>query len=78
MYNPIMSTVNLPSILSTAQTGMNRGLARLDHAAATIAQGKVDAPAFVDLLVAEQEVAQNAEVVRTAEGIHKSLLDILA
>jgi flagellar basal body rod protein FlgG len=33
---------------------------------------------MVDLMTAEREVATNARVVRTADEMHKSLLDILA
>jgi flagellar basal body rod protein FlgC len=73
-----MSIAGLSSILATAQTGMNRGVARLNHAAGEIARGKVDVQPMVDMIVAEHEVATNARVVRTADEMHKSLLDILA
>ena len=73
-----MSIASLSSILATAQTGMNRGVARLNHAAAEVAQGKVDVEPFIDMLIAEKEVEHNARVVRTADEMHKSLLDIIA
>jgi flagellar basal body rod protein FlgC len=73
-----MTIASLPSVLATAQTGMTRGVARLNHAASEIARGKIDVEPMVDLMIAEREVATNARVVRTADEMHKSLLDILA
>lgn len=73
-----MTIASLPSVLATAQTGMTRGVARLNHAASEIARGKIDVEPMVDLMTAEREVATNARVVRAADEMHKSLLDILA
>ena len=77
-HSQVMSIPSLSSVLSTAQTGIDRGVTRLNHAAAEIAEGKVDAKPFIDMLIAEKEVEHNARVVHTADEMHKSLLDILA
>jgi hypothetical protein len=73
-----MSIAGPTSTLVSAQIGMARGVARLDRAAAEIAKGNVGVEPFIDMMLAEKEVAHAARVVRTADEMHKSLLDILA
>lgn len=61
-----------------ALTGVNAGVARLERAASSVAAGRVGIEPMVDMIVAEQTVKQNAAVIRTADDMHKALLDIIA
>ena len=76
-----MTSASLPALstpMRHALSGVNAGVARLDRAATAIAAGRVDIEPMVDMMIAEQSVKQNAAVIRTADDMHKSLLDILA
>lgn len=64
--------------LTTALGGLQSGLARLNQAAETVAAGKVGVEPMIDAMIAEQTVKQNAAVMRTADEMHGTLLDILA
>ena len=68
---------SLSAPMSHALSGMQSGVARLNQAAETVAAGKVDVEPMIDMIVAEQTVKQNAAVIRTADEMHGTLLDIL-
>jgi len=67
--------------IDTARGGINAGLGRLDQAAGRIARngaGDDLAGNMVELIRSEQEVRANVAVVRTADEMIGSLLDVLA
>ena len=67
------------SALTSAQSGLAAGFARLDGAAARVATGAPAEPEdLVALLQSRQQVAANAAVVRTADDMIGTLLDVLA
>jgi hypothetical protein len=66
------------SALSHAASGLDAGFARLDRAADRIAQAGPEPEAAVDLLTARHEVAANAAVVRAADDMVGTLLDVMA
>lgn len=63
--------------LTTALGGLQSGVAQLNRAAETVATGTVGVQPMIDAMVAEQTVAQNAAVIRTADEMQGTLLDIL-
>ena len=67
----------LSSPMNHALSGFQDGVARLNRAAETVAAGNVDVEPMIDMIVAEQTVKQNAAVIRTADEMHGTLLDIL-
>lgn len=64
--------------LTTALGGLQNGVARLNRAAETVAAGNVGVAPMVDAMLAEQTVKQNAAVIRAADAMHGTLIDILA
>ena len=65
--------------LSSAQSGIADGVARLNGAAGRIAsRGPAAAEDMVDLLQARPQIAATAAVVRTADDMVGTLLDVLA
>ncbi len=69
------------SALSTASSGIQRNLASLDAAAERIAYqplGTNTVKDLIDMKVAKHGVAANAAVVRTADEMLGTLVDILA
>ena len=72
-----MNSVTLSSPITTALSGIQQGVARLDRAAATVAAGDIGIEPVIDMIVAERTVEQNAAVVRSADEMHKTLIDIL-
>ena len=73
-----MSIASISGTMATAVAGLSKGTERAHKAAVEIASGNIDAEPVVDLIIAEHEVKANAEVVRTADEMSRTLLDILA
>ena len=73
-----MSIASVAGTMATAVAGLSRGTERAYKAAVEIASGNIDADPMIDLMIAEHEVKANAEVVRTADEMSGTLLDILA
>ena len=73
-----MSIASVTGIMTTAVAGLSRGTERAHKAAVEIASGSLDAEPVVDLMIAEQEVKANADVVRVADEMSRTLLDIVA
>lgn len=77
MSGMINAPVPLGQPLTTALGGLQNGVARLNHAAETVAAGNVGIEPMIDAMLAEQTVKQNAAVMRTADEMHGTLIDIL-
>lgn len=73
-----MAIGSIGSAIATGLAGMQKGVERMNDAAQEIAKGNVDAEPVVETLIARTEVEANAKVVKTADEMGKSLLDILA
>lgn len=73
-----MAIGSIGSAIATGLAGMQKGVERMNDAAQKIAEGNVDAEPVVETLIARTEVEANAKVVKTADEMGKSLLDILA
>ena len=73
-----MAIGSIGSAIATGLAGMQKGVERMNDAAQEIAEGNVDAEPVVETLIARTEVEANAKVVKTADEMSKSLLDILA
>lgn len=73
-----MAIGSIGSAIATGLAGMQKGVERMNDAAQEIAEGNVDAEPVVETLIARTEVEANAKVVKTADEMGKSLLDILA
>jgi len=72
---PTSSSANATEL---AQEGMRRGLARFGTAAAAIAQGNLDPSNMVGQIEGQRTYEMNAAVVRTADEMLGTLLDIKA
>ena len=73
-----MAIGSIGNAIATGLAGMQKGVERMNDAAQKIAEGNVDAEPVVETLIARTEVEANAKVVKTADEMGKSLLDILA
>ena len=73
-----MAIGSIGNAIATGLAGMQKGVERMNDAAQEIAEGNVDAEPVVETLIARTEVEVNAKVVKTADEMGKSLLDILA
>ena len=73
-----MAIGSIGNAIATGLAGMQKGVERMNDAAQEIAEGNVDAEPVVETLIARTEVEANAKVVKTADEMGKSLLDILA
>ena len=73
-----MAIGSIGSAIATGLAGMQKGVERMNGAAQEIAEGNVDAEPVVETLIARTEVEANAKVVKTADEMSKSLLDVLA
>ena len=70
----------MPSIsaFNSATLGIQTHLQQLNDAAAHIASRPLDPDAIVDLLSARHGIVANAAVIRTADEVLGTLVDILA
>ena len=73
-----MIATSIASAGHSALTGIERGTARLQNAASTIARDGVPVDAVVDTKIAEQEIRANAAVLRTVDDVTRHAVDILA
>ena len=73
-----MAIGSVGSAIANGLAGIQKGVERMNDAAQEIAEGNVDAEPVVETLIARTEVEANAKVVKTADEMSKSLLDILA
>lgn len=64
------------SVFSQAREGMDRGERRLNKAAHSIARGDLSPGPMVDLLISERSYAANAKVLRAADQMLGTLLDV--
>lgn len=82
MFDTKLTTIGSASALQTAAQGMQRGIARAATAAQDVAAAGAEpadlAAAAVEMRKARAEVAANARVLRTADDVLGTLIDLRA
>jgi flagellar basal body rod protein FlgG len=65
------------NMLANAQEGMQRSMEQVNAASESIANGDLDPGNMIDLMVGQRTYAMNAKLVKTADQMMGTLLDVL-